>query len=243
MQKVVIISGASRGIGAATAKLLSTQNYSVCINYRSNKKAAFALAEEITNLGGKVYVHKADVSVEHEVIELFAAAQAHLGPITHLVNNAGILFPQAALLNIEVERFNQVLLTNVTSCFLCSRELIRRIKTPGAIVNVSSVASRTGSPFEYVDYAASKGAIDTLTKGLAAEVAAQGIRVNAVRPGFIYTDMHTDGGEPGRVDRLAPQIPMQRGGTPEEVAKAIAWLLSDEASYVTGSLVDVAGGR
>ena len=243
MQDVVIISGASRGIGAATAKLLSAQNYAVCINYRSNKNAALTLADEITSLGGNVYVHKADVSVEAEVIDLFNAAEAHLGPITHLVNNAGILFPQNSLLNIELERFNQVLLTNVTSCFLCSRELIRRIKTPGAIVNVSSAASRTGSPFEYIDYAASKGAIDTLTKGLAIELAAKGVRVNAVRPGFIYTDMHTDGGEPARVDRLAPQIPMQRGGTAEEVANAIAWLLSDAASYVTGSFVDVAGGR
>ena len=243
MQNVVIISGASRGIGAATAKLLSAQDYWVCINYLSNKNAALALVEEIKSLGGKAYAHKADVSVESAVIELFDATEAQLGPITHLVNNVGILFPQTQLMNMEVARFNKVMVTNVTSCFLCSREFIRRIKTPGAIVNVSSGASKTGSPFEYVDYAASKGAIDTLTRGLALEVAAKQIRVNAVRPGFIYTEMHKDGGEPGRVDRLAPQIPMQRGGTPEEVANAIAWLLSDAASYVTGSFIDLTGGK
>ncbi|HSP31601.1 MAG TPA: SDR family oxidoreductase, partial [Halomonas sp.] len=155
----------------------------------------------------------------------------------------GILFTQSKLVDIDLERFNQVLKSNVVSCFLCSREAVRRFQPGSAIVNVSSLASKTGSPFEYVDYAASKGAMDTLTKGLSLEVAASGIRVNTVRPGFIYTDMHADGGEPGRVDRLAPQIPMQRGGTAEEVANTIAWLLSDEASYITGSFIDVAGGR
>lgn len=243
MRPVVLISGASRGIGAATAKLLAAKNYSVCVNYRQDEQAALKLVAEITALGGTAYMHKADVSIECEVIELFDAAQANLGPISHLVNNAGILFPQAALVDIDVERFNKVMMSNVTSCFLCSREFIKRIKTRGAIVNVSSLASRTGSPFEYIDYAASKGAMDTLTKGLSLEVASKGIRVNAVRPGFIYTDMHADGGEPDRVDRLAPQIPMQRGGTPTEVANAIAWLLSDEASYVTGSFIDLAGGK
>tara|TARA_R110002167_G_scaffold89012_4_gene239999 strand:+ start:35489 stop:36220 length:732 start_codon:yes stop_codon:yes gene_type:complete len=243
MRPVVLISGASRGIGAATAKLLAAQNYSVCVNYRRDEKAALKLVAEITALGGTAYMHKADVSIESEVIELFDAAEANLGPISHLVNNAGILFPQAPLVDIEVERFNKIMMSNVTSCFLCSREFIRRIKTHGAIVNVSSGASQTGSPFEYIDYAASKGAMDTLTKGLSLEVASKGIRVNAVRPGFIYTDMHADGGEAGRVDRLAPQIPMQRGGTPTEVANAIAWLLSDAASYVTGSFIDVAGGK
>lgn len=243
MSSVVIVSGASRGIGAATAKLLAAQNHSVCVNYLHSKDAATELVAEITASGGKAYAHRADVSIESEVIGLFDAAEANLGPVTHLVNNAGILFPQSPLVDIEVERFNQIMVSNVTSCFLSSREMIRRNTTGGAIVNVSSLASRTGSPFEYVDYAASKGAMDTLTKGLALEVASKGIRVNAVRPGFIYTEMHADGGEPDRVDRLAPQIPMQRGGTPEEVANAIAWLLSDAASYVTGSFIDVAGGK
>ena len=174
---------------------------------------------------------------------MFDAAEQAYGAVTHLVSNAGILFAQIPLVEMSVERFKKVLTTNVTSCFLCPKELIKRSKYPGAIVNVSSVASRTGSPFEYVDYAASKGAMDTLTKGLSLEVTSKGIRVNAVRPGFIYTDIHSDGGEPNRVERLSPQIPMQRSGTPEEVANAIAWLLSDEASYVTGSFIDLAGGK
>ncbi|MBU2224745.1 MAG: SDR family oxidoreductase, partial [Gammaproteobacteria bacterium] len=158
-------------------------------------------------------------------------------------NNAGILFSQSAFAAIDVERFQKVMLANVTSCFLCCREFIRRNTSTGAIVNVSSAAARTGSPFEYIDYAASKGAIDTLTTGLSLEVAARGIRVNAVRPGFIDTEMHADGGEPDRIERLASQIPLQRGGTPLEVANSIAWLLSDDASYVTGSFIDVAGGK
>ena len=166
-----------------------------------------------------------------------------LGSITHLVNNAGILFTQSRLADIPLERFAKVLTTNVTSCFLCCREAIKRMEKGGAIVNVSSVASRTGAPNEYVDYAASKGAMDTLTKGLSLELASQGIRVNCVRPGFIYTEMHADGGEPNRVERLSSQIPLKRGGQPQEVASAIAWLLSDEASYVTGSFLDIAGGR
>ena len=146
-------------------------------------------------------------------------------------------------MDIDIARFNKVMNSNVTSCFLCSREYIKRVKSGGAIVNVSSAAARTGSPFEYIDYAASKGAMDTLTKGLSLELAPKGIRVNAVRPGFIHTDIHADGGEPNRIERLSPQIPLQRGGTPEEVANAIAWLLSDEASYVTGSFIDIAGGK
>lgn len=243
MSKVVIVTGGGRGIGAATAKLLATKGYAVCVNYLANSVRADDVVDSITRAGGRAFAHQADVSSETEVIRLFDAAEAHFGPLTHLVNNAGILFTQSKLVDIDLERFNQVLNSNVVSCFLCSREAVRRFKTGGAIVNVSSLASQTGSPFEYVDYAASKGAMDTLTKGLSREVAASGIRVNAVRPGFIYTDMHADGGEPGRVDRLAPQIPMQRGGTAEEVANTIAWLLSDEASYVTGSFIDVAGGR
>ena len=236
MSKVVIVTGGSRGIGAATAKLLGAKGYAVCVNYLANRE----LADDV---GGRAFACQADVSSEADVIRLFDAAEERFGKVTHLVNNAGILFTQSKLVDIDLERFNQVLNSNVVSCFLCSREAVRRFPAGSAIVNVSSLASQTGSPFEYVDYAASKGAMDTLTKGLSREVAGSGIRVNAVRPGFIYTDMHADGGEPGRVDRLAPQIPMQRGGSAEEVANTIAWLLSDEASYVTGSFIDVAGGR
>jgi len=201
------------------------------------------VADCIVREGGRAFSYQADVSREDDVIRLFDAAEERFGKVTHLVNNAGVLFTQSKLVDIDLERFNKVLNSNVISCFLCSREAVRRFPPGSAIVNVSSLASQTGSPFEYVDYAASKGAMDALTKGLSREVAGSGIRVNAVRPGFIYTDMHADGGEPGRVDRLAPQIPMQRGGSAEEVANTIAWLLSDEASYVTGSFIDVAGGR
>lgn len=243
MSKVVIVTGGSRGIGAATAKLLGAKGYAVCVNYLANRALADDVADCIIRAGGRAFACQADVSSEADVISLFDAAEERFGEVTHLVNNAGILFTQSKLVDIDLERFNQVLNSNVVSCFLCSREAARRFPAGSAIVNVSSLASQTGSPFEYVDYAASKGAMDTLTKGLSREVAGSGIRVNAVRPGFIYTDMHADGGEPGRVDRLAPQIPMQRGGSAEEVANTIAWLLSDEASYVTGSFIDVAGGR
>ena len=243
MSKVAIVTGGGRGIGAATAKLLGTKGYAVCVNYLTNRDRANDVVDTIARSGGRAFAYQADVSSEADVIRLFDAAEEHFGEVTHLVNNAGILFTQSKLVDIDLERFNQVLNSNVVSCFLCSREAIRRFSAAGAIVNVSSLAAQTGSPFEYVDYAASKGAMDTLTKGLSREVAASGVRVNAVRPGFIYTDMHADGGEPGRVDRLAPQIPMQRGGSAEEVANTIAWLLSDEASYVTGALIDVAGGR
>ena len=243
MRKVVIVTGGSRGIGATTCRLLAAQGYSVCVNYRSRADEAQAVVSAIESSGGSAFSYAADVSNEQDVMLLFDAVEAHLGPITHLVNNAGILFPQSRLSDLTAERINKVLITNVTGYFLCCREAVKRMKNGGAIVNVSSVAARTGSPNEYIDYAASKGAIDTLTKGLSLEVAAQNIRVNGVRPGFIYTEMHADGGEPDRVDRLSPQIPLQRGGTPEEVANAIAWLLSDEASYVTGSLIDIAGGK
>tara|TARA_R110002020_G_scaffold357204_1_gene569643 strand:+ start:586 stop:1317 length:732 start_codon:yes stop_codon:yes gene_type:complete len=243
MSKVAIVTGGSRGIGAATAKLLGTKGYAVCVNYFANRDRANNVVDTIVRNGGRAFACQADVSSEADVIRLFDAAEERLGEVTHLVNNAGILFTQSKLVDIDLKRFNQVLNSNVVSCFLCSREAVRRFPAGSAIVNVSSLASQTGSPFEYVDYAASKGAMDTLTKGLSREVAGSGIRVNAVRPGFIYTDMHADGGEPGRVGRLAPQIPMQRGGSAEEVANTIAWLLSDEASYVTGSFIDVAGGR
>ncbi|KQH90115.1 glucose 1-dehydrogenase [Vibrio fluvialis] len=243
MNKVVIVTGGSRGIGAATSKLLAKQGYAVCVNYRANQASADQVVGAITDMGGRAFAMQADVANEQEVEALFAATEQRFGVVTHLVNNAGILDKQSRLADMSLERFNHVMNTNVTSCFLCCREALKQMPAGGAIVNVSSAASRSGAPFEYVDYAASKGAMDSLTKGLSLEVAEQGIRVNAVRPGFIYTEMHADGGEPGRVDRLAPNIPLKRGGTPEEVANAIAWLLSKEASYVTGSFIDLAGGR
>lgn len=243
MNNIVIVTGGSRGIGAATAKLLAGQGYAVCVNYRTQRTSAEDVVRDITQSGGRAIAVQADVANEQDVQRLFEHTRQHYGPVTHLVNNAGILDRQSKLADMSLERFTRVMETNVTSCFLCCREALRQMPSGGAIVNVSSAASRSGAPFEYIDYAASKGAMDTLTKGLSLEVAGQGIRVNAVRPGFIYTDMHADGGEPGRVERLAAQIPLQRGGTAEEVANAIAWLLSDQASYVTGSFIDLAGGR
>lgn len=243
MKKVVIVTGGSRGIGAATSKLLASKGYSVCVNYRSNEEQANTVVSEIKQTGGVAFSFKADVSIEDEVKMLFTTVSQRLGPVTHLVNNAGILFTQSKLSNISFSRFNEVISANIGSCFLCSKEFIAQPINSGAIVNVSSAASRSGAPCEYIDYAASKGAMDSLTKGLSLELASRGIRVNAVRPGFIQTDMHADGGEPNRVERLSSQIPLQRGGTPEEVANAIAWLLSDEASYVTGSFIDIAGGK
>ncbi|HHF3034454.1 TPA: glucose 1-dehydrogenase [Vibrio diabolicus] len=243
MNKVVIVTGASRGIGAATAKKLAEQGYAVCVNYRAQSEAAHQVVRGIQANGGKAIAVQADVSDEQQVLNLFDATENALGSVTHLVNNVGILFTQSPLAEISLERFQKVMNTNVNSCFLCCREAAKRFSTGGAIVNVSSGASRSGAPFEYVDYATSKGAMDTLTKGLSLELADRNIRVNGVRPGFIYTDMHADGGEPNRVDRLSPQIPLKRGGTVEEVANAIAWLLSDEASYVTGSFIDLSGGK
>lgn len=243
MDKVVIVTGAGRGIGAATAKCLAEQGYAVCVNYRANQATAQQVVSDILASGGRAFSYQADVSNQQQVEAMFTAVRDKYGVVTHLVNNAGILFTQSKMVDIDVERFQRVLNANVISCFLCCQAFIKQLNASGAIVNVSSAASRTGAPFEYVDYAASKGAMDSLTKGLSLELAERGIRVNAVRPGCIYTDMHADGGEPNRVDRLAAQLPLKRGGTPEEVASAIAWLLSDEASYVTGSFIDLAGGR
>ncbi|WP_432697552.1 SDR family oxidoreductase [Marinobacterium sp. YM272] len=243
MKGVALVTGGSRGIGAATAKLLARQGYAVGVNYRLRAESAARVVGEIEQSGGRALAVQADVSIETEVVRLFDEIEQRLGPVTHLVNNAGALFTQSRLVDMDLERFNRVMLANTTSCFLCCREAARRMQPGGAIVNLSSIAAQLGAPFEYVDYAAAKGAVNSLTKGLAKELAAEGIRVNAVSPGLIYTDIHADGGEPGRVDRLGPTLPMQRGGTAEEVANAIAWLLSDQASYVTGAILEVAGGR
>lgn len=248
MNKVTLITGGSRGIGAATAILAGKQGYAVCVNYLRNRAAADSVVETIERAGGKAIAVAADVAVESEVERLFQTVDQSLGTVTALVNNAGILEPQARLEEMDAARLNRIFATNVTGSFLCAREAVRRMSTRhggkgGAIVNVSSGASRLGSPGEYVDYAASKGAIDTLTIGLSKEVATEGIRVNAVRPGFIYTEIHASGGEPNRVDRVKEFVPMKRGGHAEEVANAILWLLSEEASYSTGTFIDVTGGK
>lgn len=245
---VAIVTGGSRGIGASTAKLLANKGYRICINYRSDEVAANAVVSELTSHGTTAIAVQADIGKEDDTVHLFEVVDQELGPVTALVNNAGILLPQMRVEDMEASRINQILETNVTGAFLCCREAVRRMSTRhgghgGSIVNVSSAASRLGAAGEYVDYAASKGAIDTLTRGLALEVAAEGIRVNCVRPGFIHTEMHADGGEPNRVARVADSIPLKRGGRPEEVANAIYWLLSDDASYSTGSFIDLAGGR
>jgi len=246
LEKIALVTGSSRGIGAETAKLLAQKDYAICVNFNKNKNAADDVVSNIIAQGGKAISVQANVSIESEVERLFNTIDEQLGPITHLVNNAGILLPQCRLIDMSAERINHMLTTNVTSYFLCCREAIKRMLTNnihGAIVNVSSGAAETGSPNEYIDYAASKGAIDTLTTGLAMEVAADQIRVNGVRPGLIYTDMHADAGEPARVDRLKHNLPLQRGGTVQEVAQAIAWLLSDEASFTTGTMLNVSGGK
>jgi len=245
---IALVTGASRGIGRATALLLATQGYTVAVNYLSNAAAAQEVVDAITASGGRAFSVQADISDERQVMAMFATLDEQGEPLTALVNNAGVLFTQCMTENLTAERINKVLATNVTGYFLCCREAVKRMAhhhggQGGAIVNVSSAASRLGAPGEYVDYAASKGAVDSLTIGLSLEVAAQGIRVNGVRPGLIYTDIHASGGEPGRVDRVKSALPMQRGGQPEEVAEAIAWLLSDKASYVTGSFLDLAGGK
>lgn len=248
MGKVMLITGASRGIGAATAILAAEAGYEVCVNYHSNRDAALATVASIESAGARAIAVQADVSNETDVIRLFNTVDAELGSLSVLVNNAAVLDRQMRVDEMDSARLARILATNVVGAFMCAREAVRRMSyrhggQGGAIVNVSSAASRLGSPGEYVDYAASKGALDTLTIGLAKEVAGEGIRVNAVRPGFIYTDMHASGGEPGRVDRIRASLPMQRGGTAEEVAQAILWLASPQASYSTGSFIELAGGR
>ena len=244
----ILITGGSRGIGAATARLAAQQGYAVSINYRHDRTAAEAVRSDITRDGGNAVAWQADISHEAEVTQLFADARRSFGPITALVNNAGMLGTRMRVDQMDAARLQQVFSTNIIGSFLCAAEAVRHMSTlhggsGGAIVNLSSIAASLGSPAEFVDYAASKGAIDTLTIGLAKEVAAEGIRVNAVRPGVIYTDIHASAGEPQRVDRMKSGVPMQRGGEAIEVARAILWLLSDEASYITGTLLDVSGGR
>ena len=248
MSKLILVTGSSRGIGAASAIRLASEGYDVCVNYIHDAATAQKVVKQIQLTGRKALAVQADVSKEEQVQMLFERMDAFFGAVYGLVNNAGILFKQMRVEEMSAERINAVLATNVTSYFLCAREAIKRMSfnrggAGGVIVNISSAAARIGSAGEYVDYAASKGAIDTMTIGLAKEVAEQGIRVNAVRPGFIYTDMHRDGGEPGRVDRLKGSLPMKRGGTADEVAAAVSWLISEESSYTTGSFIEVSGGR
>ena len=248
MDKVIIVTGGSRGIGAATARLAAQQGYAVALSYLRSGEAAQAIVQEIEGAGGRAVAIASDVAQESECIKLFEQVDTALGGVTALVNNAGMLENQSRVEKIDGARLQRVFAANVYGSFYCAREAVRRMSQRhggpgGAIVNVSSMASRLGGPNEYVDYAAAKGAVDSLTIGLAKEVAGEGIRVNAVRPGLIYTDIHASGGEPGRVERLKSVVPMQRGGSAEEVARCILWLLSDEASYVTGSFIDVSGGR
>jgi NAD(P)-dependent dehydrogenase (short-subunit alcohol dehydrogenase family) len=248
VSRVLIVTGGSRGIGAATARLAAERGYAVCVNYRQNRSAAERVVADLGASGGAAIAVQADVAVEADVVRLFETVDAELGRITALANNAGVLERQTRVEDLDGARIDRVFGTNVRGAFLCAREAVRRMSTRhggsgGSIVNVSSMASRLGSPNEYVDYAASKGAVDTLTTGLAREVAEERIRVNAVRPGVIHTEIHASGGEPARVDRVKAAVPMKRGGHPEEVARAILWLLSDEASYCTGTFIDVSGGR
>jgi NAD(P)-dependent dehydrogenase (short-subunit alcohol dehydrogenase family) len=248
MKKVLLITGASRGIGAETARLAAESGYRICINFHASESDAQQLLESIQSAGHQAIMVKANISDESEVSALFRTIDKKLGRLCALVNNAGILEQQSDFEDISLARLQRVFRTNVEGSFLCAREAIKRMSTRhggdgGSIVNLSSRAAVLGAAHEYVDYAASKGAIDAMTIGLANELGDQGIRVNAVRPGLIYTDMHASGGEAGRVDRLKAGVPMQRGGQAIEVARAILWLISEEASYTTGTFIDVSGGR
>ena len=248
MHRVMLITGASRGIGAATARLAAAQGYALCLNYRQQREAAEALAAEIVAAGGQAIAIQADVAEEQQVIQLFAEIDRQFGRLDVLVNNAGMLEQQMRLEQMDGARLQRVFAANVFGSFYCAREAVKRMSTRhggqgGAIVNLSSIAARLGAPDEYIDYAAAKGAIDSLTLGLAKEVAGEGIRVNAVRPGVIDTDIHASGGEPARVARVSQGVPMGRGGRAEEVAEAILWLAGEQASYTSGALLDVSGGR
>ena len=247
VSRILVVTGGSRGIGAATARLAASRGYSVCVNYLRDQRAAVSVVDDIRRDRGTAVALQANISVESEVVALFEMVERELGRPTDLVNNAATLEAQMRLDSMDAARLNRMFATNVLGTMLCAREAVRRMPTRfgglgGSIVNISSGAARTGSPGEYVDYAATKGAVETFTVGLAREVAEEGIRVNGVRPGFIYTDLHAKGGERSRVDRVKKLVPMQRGGRPEEVSAAIMWLLSSEASYVTGAFIDVAGG-
>ena len=248
MSKVLLVTGGGRGIGAQTARLAAARGYAVAVNYRGNREAAERVVRDITNAGGKAIALAADVASEDEVVRLFEAVDQGLGRVTALVNNAGIVDRGTRVADMSAARITRMFAINVTGSFLCAREALKRMSTRhggpgGVIVNVSSIAARLGGAGEYVDYAASKGAIDTFTVGLAKEAGPEGVRVNAVRPGIIRTEIHLASGDPERVERIGRTAPLQRPGDPEEVARAIVWLLSDEASYMTGALVDVTGGR
>ncbi|MEO7402010.1 MAG: SDR family oxidoreductase [Polaromonas sp.] len=248
MSKIVLITGGSRGIGAASALLAARQGYAVAVNYASNSLAADEVVRQIRQFGGQAMAVQADVAVESQVLAMFEKIDAKFGRLSALVNNAGVVGMTTRVDAITLARLQRIFEINVFGSFLCAREAVRRMSTRhggagGAIVNVSSAAARLGSPGQYVDYAAAKGAIDTFTIGLAKEVATEGIRVNAVRPGVIETEIHASGGLPERARDVAPQVPMQRAGRADEVAESIVWLLSENASYTTGALLDVAGGR
>ena len=248
MEQVLLVTGASRGIGAATAKLAVRRGYTVAVNYANNREAADAVVDAIRSAGGKALALQADVAHEDEVLAMFERIDRELGRLTALVNNAGVIDVSQRVDEMTLARLKRMFDINVIGTIVCAREAVKRMSTKhggtgGAIVYVSSAASRLGSPAQYVDYAAAKGAVDAFTLGLAKEVAGEGSRVNAVRPGLIETDIHASGGIPDRVKQLAHLVPMQRGGSAEEVAESIVWLLSPEASYVTMSLVEVSGGR
>ncbi len=248
MNKTILVTGGSRGIGAATSALLARRGYCVAVNFARDADSAARVVADAKEQGVSALAIGADLADEDQVVEMFRQVDEQLPPLAGLVNNAGTQFTQSDLVDMDAARIRRVLDVNVTGAMICAREAVRRLSTErggagGAIVNVSSVAAVHGGPTEYLDYAASKGAVDTLTIGLAKEVATQGIRVNAVRPGIIETEIHALGGEPGRAARLAPQIPMQRPGRAQEVAEAIVWLLDDAASYVTGAILNVSGGR
>lgn len=248
MSDVMLITGGGRGIGAATARMAAAEGYDVCVNFATNEQAASAVVADCRALGVSAMAVQANVSNEAQVVDLFEETEVELGTPTVLVNNAGILHQGGRLDEFSAERLREIVDVNIIGAFLCAREAVRRMSSihggdGGSIVNVSSAASYLGSPNEFIDYAATKGAIDTMTIGLAKEVAAEGIRVNAVRPGLIDTEIHASSGVADRVAKLEPHIPMQRGGTAEEVASLILYLASDAASYITGSLINVSGGR
>lgn len=247
-QPIMLVTGGSRGIGAATALIAASRGWRVAISYQSNAAAADDVVNKIRAAGGTAIAVQADVGIEADVLRLFKTVDEQLGTLSVLINNAGMLEQQTRLDQMALDRWQRVFSANVFGTFLCAKQAVLRMSTKyggkgGSIVNVSSAAARLGSPNEFIDYASAKGAVDSMTLGLSKEVAAEGIRVNAIRPGLIYTDIHTLAGEPDRVDRAKAGVPMQRGGTAEEVAEAIVWLASEHASYVTGVLLDVTGGR